>query len=282
MNDLKKTTVRGTEIHYQDIGQGEPVVLVHGSLGDYRSWSLQFDAFAASHRVISYSRRYHFPNAWPDDGPQYSADVHADDLAALLDHWQIDRAHVVSASYGSCCALVFAQRHLDRVSSLIVAEPPILSWVRELPGGPEMIQPFIENAWNPCRDAFLRGANEEAVRLFIDGVVGRPGAFASFHLSIRQSLMDNAREMKAECLSDRMFPHFRCEEAAAIAIPTLLLSGERSPAFFRRITEELARCLPHGHVVEFNGVSHNFNTSRPKLYNQVVLDFLSGHYALQS
>lgn len=54
--------LNGTELSYTERGAGEPVVLVHGTLGDLRSWEPQICAFADDHRVISHSRRYHHPN----------------------------------------------------------------------------------------------------------------------------------------------------------------------------------------------------------------------------
>jgi non-heme chloroperoxidase len=274
---LMKAVLRGAEICYQIMGDGEPLIFVHGSLGDYRSWSLQAPVFARSFQVVSYSRRYHHPNSWTGDGLDYSAALHADDLSALMDHLGLDQAHLVSASYGSYCALIFALRHPKRVSSLVVGEPPMLDWLRRLEGGEELVRPFIERALIPCREAFIRGEDEKAVRLFIDGVVGRQGAFDSFHPPIRRSLMDNAREMKAECLSDRLFPGFSCKDASHIPVPTLLLSGEGSPAFFRRITQELQNCLPASEECVLPGVSHNLNSARPRLYNRVVMDFLLRH-----
>lgn len=278
---LQTIAVRGADLNYVESGSGEPVVLVHGSLGDYRSWSLQMGPFAEHYRVIAYSRRYHFPNEAPGgasgDGRDYSAALHADDLIAFLDVLQLPNAHLVTASYGSYCGLVVARHHSERVASLVVAEPPMLHWVRELPGGEALVRPFVEGALTSCREAFLARRDEEAVRLFIDGVIGRAGAFDSLHPPIRRTLLDNAAEMRAECLSDRLFPHFICGDAARIPVPTLLLSGDRSPAFFHRITEELSRCLPTSEMVTIPGASHNLNSARPRLYNQVVLDFLLRH-----
>ncbi|MGA1876326.1 MAG: alpha/beta fold hydrolase [bacterium] len=47
---------------YTEYGRGEPLVPVHGSASDYRTWHNQQEEFAGRHRVITYSRRYHWPN----------------------------------------------------------------------------------------------------------------------------------------------------------------------------------------------------------------------------
>src|SRR4026208_2565868 len=60
--ELKAVFINGDSIHYIDIGKGDPVVFVHGAVGDYRTWEAQMDTFAKNHRVISYSRRFAYPN----------------------------------------------------------------------------------------------------------------------------------------------------------------------------------------------------------------------------
>src|SRR5581483_11025279 len=73
----------GVELHYLEVGRGEPLIFVHGSLGNLSYWSDQMGPFAERLRAIAYSRRYNYPNANAAiDG--YSAIVDADDLARLI------------------------------------------------------------------------------------------------------------------------------------------------------------------------------------------------------
>ena len=58
-----KIRVRGVELHYIEQGQGEPLILLHGGQGDYRSWEPQMKVLSPQFRVISYSRRYNYPTA---------------------------------------------------------------------------------------------------------------------------------------------------------------------------------------------------------------------------
>ena len=91
--------VDGTTLDYVERGDGDPVVLVHGTLSDHRSWRFQLDAFAERFRTIAYSRRYHYPNPCTGDESDYSAALHADDLAALMTELGLESAHVVGQSY---------------------------------------------------------------------------------------------------------------------------------------------------------------------------------------
>src|SRR5688572_25336278 len=95
-----KIQVNGVELHYIEKGQGEALILLHGSVSDYRSWNSQLQAFAPDYRVISYSRRYHYPNQNPLNARNHSAVAEAKDLAAFLKKLKLKRVHLVGQSYG--------------------------------------------------------------------------------------------------------------------------------------------------------------------------------------
>src|SRR5207249_1521785 len=120
-----------------------------------------------------YSRRYHWPICWTGDGSDYSARLHAADLAALIEALDLDAPHIISASYGSYVALIHALAHPDQVRSLVVAEPPMMRWLARMAGGAELAESFQRETWRPAAAAFARGDLEAGVRIFVDGVNGR-------------------------------------------------------------------------------------------------------------
>lgn len=89
------------EFHYLERGTGTPVIFVHGGLVDYRRWIPQIEAFSQQHRVITYSRRYNFPNRNAVGSANYSAIVDADDLAGILRERNLGRRHIIGESYGA-------------------------------------------------------------------------------------------------------------------------------------------------------------------------------------
>ena len=95
VSELRAMRVNGAVLSYRLAGdQGTPVVFVHGSYGDLNDWSAQVKAFARTHRVFVYSRRYHPPNPPQDDGQVYSPQLHAEDLAGLLPVLGLAPAHI--------------------------------------------------------------------------------------------------------------------------------------------------------------------------------------------
>ena len=87
---------------------GEPVILLHGGQGDYRSGEPQMRELSRYYHVISYSRRYNYPNANPQTATDHSARVEAADLEALIKALRLKRVNLVGTSMGAAAALTLA------------------------------------------------------------------------------------------------------------------------------------------------------------------------------
>jgi pimeloyl-ACP methyl ester carboxylesterase len=73
------------------------------------------------------------------------------------------------------------------------------------------------------------------------------------------------------------FPRLTCEDLRGIGTPTLLVGGDRSPAMFAPILEELAKCLPNAERVVIPRAGHNMQIDNPVAFNEQVLKFLRKH-----
>jgi pimeloyl-ACP methyl ester carboxylesterase len=265
--------VNGTSLHYREDGEGDPVVLVHGTLGDMRSWQLQRDALAQDFRVLTYSRRYHHPNTCTADEQDYSAVLHADDLAALMDARGMGSALVVGSSYGAYTTLFLAARHPERVRAQVLSEPPVLPMLDEHPDGPAICRDFLAHVWRPAGDALARGQAQQGVRMFVDGLFGA-GTLDDMAEQDRRLVMDNACEFALETSDPAFWTPFTCVEAAQVRTPTLVVSGGRSLRMFRLIAEQLNRCLPDSTHVQIAHCSHDLPSEDPDSYRDAVLPFL--------
>src|SRR5436190_20535816 len=70
-------------------------------------------------------------------------------------------------------ALVLAVKHPEMVRSLVLAEPPVHEWVRDSPNGAAAYKEFMTTIWEPATKAFLRGDDEGAMKIFVDGIIGK-------------------------------------------------------------------------------------------------------------
>lgn len=113
-----------TTIHYQCIGQGEDLVLIHGLGANLAFWYMGIARMLARHyRVITYDLRGHGRSSMPDSG--YTLPHMASDLEALLDHLDIEKAHVVGHSFGARVALYFTTARPERVHTLTAADTQV-------------------------------------------------------------------------------------------------------------------------------------------------------------
>ncbi len=267
--------VNDVDLAYVELGHGDPVVFVHGSLGDYRTWGGQVPAFSERYRVVAYSRRYHWPNAQPSDGVAYAIAQHASDLGALIEALDLAPAHVVGSSYGAMTALTCAVMRPAVIRSLVLGEPPLLPWLAQRPDAWALVQTFISTAFEPAGQAFARGEAEGGIRLFLDVVLG-VGAYDRLPPAVGAAMLDNAAAMRAETTTppERYFPGLSTDDVGGLRTPTLLVQGEVSPPMFGLITDALARCLPHAERVTIPAASHSMHGQNPAAYNAAVLAFL--------
>jgi pimeloyl-ACP methyl ester carboxylesterase len=111
----------GTRLYYEEAGSGTPVVFVHEYAGDYRSWEAQMRYFSRAHRCVTYSQRGYPPSDVPEEAARYSQDIARDDVLALMDALEIDKAHVVGHSMGAYTALHVGINHPKRCISVVAA-----------------------------------------------------------------------------------------------------------------------------------------------------------------
>ena len=275
---LRRVPVNGTELHYVEQGDGPAIVLVHGGLGDWRTWGAQLGPFAAQGRTIAYSRRGYYPNAWPPGTSQSSLQDHVDDLAALISTLNLGRAHLVANSYGGFVALMLAGQHPALVRTLVLAEPPVHPMLRRAPGGAALLDAFRREAWQPATAAFAAGDLAEGVRRFLAGAVRR-GTFEVLPPAVREALMKNAPALAVETSTDPALymPDITCADLARVAVPTLLLRGALSPPMYYVINDALAACLPQVEQATIPAAAHILHSQNPAAHNAVVLAFLARH-----
>lgn len=265
-----KIAANGVELHYIEKGQGEPLILLHGGVGDYRSWDLQFDEFAKNYRVISYSRRYHFPNKNTPDSKYKAAITEAEDLAALLRALKLERVHLVGHSYGGLTALVFAVKHPKAIRSLVLSEPPAHQLVRDLPGGEMLYQEFM-TSMKSVVEAFKQADDRKAMSIF-SAVLGRD--LDKMPLSLVERTMQNAVAIRAINEYSEPFPKISEKKLRRLKIPTLIVTGENTVGIHKLVNQELLRLIPNAKESVIPNSGHLAARENPKAYNETVLNFL--------
>jgi pimeloyl-ACP methyl ester carboxylesterase len=111
----------GVRLYAEETGSGSPIVWVHEFAADFRTWEAQVRRFSRTHRCITYNARGYPPSDVPETDEAYTYERQREDLRAVLDHFGIDKAHIVGLSMGAYTGLQLAVQYPDRVTSLLFA-----------------------------------------------------------------------------------------------------------------------------------------------------------------
>src|SRR5262249_29773514 len=225
------------------------------------------------YRVISYSRRYHWPNENSLTSTNHSALIDADDLAGLITALDLRSAHLVGTSYGAFTALALAIKHPEMVRSMVLAEPPVHQWVTGTARGAALYRDRVATVHEPAKRAFAAGNDEAAMRLFIDAF-DSPGTFDRLPAERRASIMQNARFFKAITSSSDPFPNVPKDAVRRLKMPVLIVRGADTDELHKMVTEELGRLLPRAHRVTIPQAGHGSPRQNPRAFNGAVLELL--------
>jgi pimeloyl-ACP methyl ester carboxylesterase len=129
---LPKAKINGLTVHYQQMGYGRDLVMIHGLFSNLAFWYLSvLPALSRNFRVTAYDLRGHGYTDMPQCG--YTSFDMASDLHALLDYLGIERAHIVGHSFGGAVGLHYTALYPERVVSLALADARVPSLQPALP-----------------------------------------------------------------------------------------------------------------------------------------------------
>jgi 3-oxoadipate enol-lactonase len=248
----------GERIYFESVGDGPAVVLTHGLGGNHAVWWRQVGVLAAGRRVVTWDQRG-FGGSTRRTGP-VGPEPAVGDLAALLDHLGIDRAHIVGQSMGGWVAMGLAISHPDRVRSLVLADSP--AGVRT--------------------DEVRAAAHEARAGLRRDAGFGRHPAlgdrFCAEHpdeaalYELIGSFGDKPPDAEMiELLSACRWP---LGAVARVAVPVLLVCGEHDPMAPPAGMRAVAAVLRDARVEVIPGCGHSPYFEAPEAWNAVVARFL--------
>ncbi|MFH0087765.1 alpha/beta fold hydrolase [Pseudomonas aeruginosa] len=160
--ELASFEVDGYQLVYQDLGEGTPVLLVHGSLCDYRYWQWQLRSLGERHRLIVPSLRHYYPERWDGQGADFTSARHVADLLALVERLG-EPVHLLGHSRGGNLALRLALAAPDALRSLSLADPggDYAAEVYAHAGLPAPEEPLERNQFRRQALELIRGGEAE-------------------------------------------------------------------------------------------------------------------------
>src|ERR1700754_2552215 len=120
---MQTLRVNGYDMAYLEVGTGRPLVCVHGTLGDFRTWYPVIGPLSKGHRVIAVSLRHFFPEHWDGSGDDYRMAQHVADMIAFIEHIAPKPIDLMGHSRGGHVAFRVAQQRPELLRKLVLAEP---------------------------------------------------------------------------------------------------------------------------------------------------------------
>jgi pimeloyl-ACP methyl ester carboxylesterase len=264
---MTSIALRGTTIHYDDTGSsaGLPVLLIHGHPFDRTLWAPQAEALvAAGHRVITPDLRGYGASG-VETGPVYLSDF-ADDLAALLDHLDIDRAVVGGVSMGGQIALEIQRTHTHRVRALVLSDTSA---------------PAETDEGKAFRNRLADRLLAEGMNGYADEVIGK--MLADYNVTALPDVAEHVLSMMratdprgaAAALRGRAErPDYR-DTLAAVQSPVLIVVGADDVYTPVSDAEAIHALVPHAVLAVIEGAGHLPGAEQPGRFNAALLDFLA-------
>jgi len=261
----------GVKLYYEETGAGAPIVFVHEFAADHRSWEPQMRHFGQRYRCITYSARGYPPSDVPEKPESYSQDRAADDIAAIMDHLKLDKAHIVGLSMGGFATLHFGFRHPHRALSLVVGgcgygaekdqQAKFRSEVEVVAKAlkEEGMQKFAEKyAYGPTRVQF---ENKD------------PRGFAQFKKELGEHSALGSANTQIGVQGQRPSLYDLSDKMRALTIPTLILTGDEDwPCLTPSVL--MKREIPSAALAVMPNCGHTINLEDPDLFNRIVGDFI--------
>ena len=271
-SDVKTVHVNGYDMTYVERGSGTPVIFVHGSLSDYRSWLPILDDFSESNRAISVSLRHYYPEKWDGKGSDISLQQHADDIAAFIVELNLDSAILVGHSRGAAVAMLVASQQPQLVTRLILADPsPLASMLPEdtdLQAAEATRRVLIADIMKH----YKAGDTESGLKVFVNYVAGSD-VWDKTSDEIRNVLRSNSWTLTS--MQQDMETQFSCTNASEITAPVLLVTGDRSASRYDSMHSALQPCLQQVSKVTIADAGHMMFQSNPTEFTFEVQYFIS-------
>jgi esterase len=269
---MQTLRVNGYDMAYLEVGEGPPLVCVHGTLGDFRTWYAVLGPLSRKHRVIAVSLRRFFPEHWDGVGDDYRMAQHVDDVIGFIEQITPQPVDLMGHSRGGHIAFRAAQQRPELLRKLVLAEPGgHLDATLDPAAGPDA--PSEQAARIAASaDKVRAGDVDGALRGFVDGIDGE-GAWARLPAAAKQQLRDNVFTLIGQVHEARK--PYSLTDVQAIRTPTLFVGGGDTKGSLAAMHRVLAPHVAGSETAIIPGARHWMFEQAPQEYCRVVLDFLA-------
>jgi 3-oxoadipate enol-lactonase len=258
-----KTFINDGMIAYEDVGQGVPVILLHGFPLDHRMWRNQVEVLQVNYRVITPDLRGMGGSDVPQDN--ITLDHYANDILALMDQLHVEHAVLGGFSMGGYIAFSLLRKAPERFSALVLADT-------KPEGDPQegrknrmtMAASLLEKGSVAARDAMVPKLLSEKAQQQMPKLVDE--------LDRTISSM-NPEGLVHACLA-MAFRKDSVSLLPSISVPTLAIVGEKDAITPPEVMKQMADRIPNSRLVQIPEAAHLTPMETPEAFNTALLEFL--------
>lgn len=264
----------GTKLHVKDMGQGRPVILIHGwpltgDMFEYQTVALLESGF----RVITYDRRGFGQSGHPASG--YTYDTFADDLAAVIDGLELQNVSLVGFSMGGGEIARYLSRHGASKVSKAVLVASVAGYLLKDESNPDGVDASVfEGMKKDIRKDRFDFLQSFAKTFYGVGLVTSPVSQGVLDWSFVLGVMASPKAT-IECVDAFAKTDFR-PDFAAFTIPTLVIHGTGDKTVPIDPTgRAAANGIAGAKLIEYDGEPHGLFATVPDRLNQDLIEFLA-------
>jgi pimeloyl-ACP methyl ester carboxylesterase len=259
-------------LYYEEAGKGAPIVFVHEFSGDFRSWEGQMRHFSRRYRCIAFNARGYPPSEVPPSVSKYSYALAVDDIAGVMRHLGIGKAHIIGCSMGAYATLQFGLRHARRALSLTSvgagAGSDPASRAQFVKATEATARSFLNEGLGPAMNKYRSAPN----RIQLENK--DPRAFREFFERFAaHSPLGHANTLRG--IQKRRPAIYSLRRGLArLKVPLHVVAGDEDesslgPGLF------IKRVCPAARLTVVPATGHVVNVEEPVLFNRITEDFLN-------
>ncbi len=277
---VKIRKVNGYSTEYLDLGSDEPIVFVHGAISDYRAWADFELPISKRQRYIAYSRRCFGSQPDTCSQPPVNFQTYVDDLAAFIESLNAGPAHLVGWSSGANITSVLAATRPDLVKSAIHFELVDDKLIVDEASLADAKRTFLARSV-PYTEAIKAGDHDSAGARSLEFVFEQEiGAFERERPGTRRIVIDNiATTIAIRQSAAGQSPMLTCELLRSTQVPTLVVHGELTNAYWAAMSRRAAECIPGARLAVLTNVKHDAPIRKPADFAEMILSFVEQHKA---
>lgn len=252
----------GCSLHYEEYGQGTPLLLLHGLGSSCRDWEYQIPVLAEQYRVIAMDMRGHGRSDKPRE--RYSIRGFAGDVEALIEHLNLGPVHVVGLSMGGMIGF-----------QLAVDQPHLLKSLCVVNSAPRVKIQNANDAWQYAkRWALARLVNMETLGKALGQNLFPKPEQADLRRKVVTRWAENDKRAYLASF-DAIIGWGVQHKLARITCPTLIISADRdyTPVALK---EAYVKLIPNAKLVVIKDSRHATPLDQPQEFNRVLLEFING------